>query len=113
MLDEMKNQNMIEQLSTILWEIADGCTKQYCCATTIYLLSLLSKEYNIVIDRAVGAPGHGKDVVDGLNAVDKAFLKKAIMGNKNPEQVQTSKDMLAHEMSGCSCVSFAETCHKL
>ena len=73
---------MIEQVSSILWEETDGCAKQYHCATAIYLLSLISKTYNIVIDRAVGAPGHGKDVVDGLNAVIKAFLKKAMMRNK-------------------------------
>eukprot|EP00957_Ditylum_brightwellii_P074234 5640681-Ditylum_brightwellii.AAC.1 len=33
-------------------------------------------KFNIVIDHAVEAPGHGKDVVDGLNAIDKAHLNK-------------------------------------
>ena len=28
-----------------------------------------------MIDRALSAPGHGKGVVDGLNAVDKRFLR--------------------------------------
>jgi hypothetical protein len=28
----------------------------------------------VTIDRAVGAPGHGKDIVDGLNAVGKRYL---------------------------------------
>eukprot|EP00957_Ditylum_brightwellii_P190783 14524120-Ditylum_brightwellii.AAC.1 len=51
-------------------EETDGCAKQYRCASAINLLSTLSMKYNIVINRAVGAPGYGKDVVDGLNAVD-------------------------------------------
>ena len=40
----------------------------------MYLLSLISVRYNIVIYGTVGALGHGKDIVDGLNAIDKSFL---------------------------------------
>mgnify|MGYP003340820577 CR=1 FL=1 len=40
---------------------------------------MLALKFDIVIDCAVGAPGHGKDVVDGLNAVDKRFLRTAMM----------------------------------
>ena len=29
----------------------------------------LSKKYQIVLDRAVDTPGHGKDEMDGFNAV--------------------------------------------
>eukprot|EP00957_Ditylum_brightwellii_P154433 11751932-Ditylum_brightwellii.AAC.1 len=54
-------------------EETDGCAKQYRCASVINLLSILSINHNIVIDRAVGAPGQEKDVFDGLNAVDKSF----------------------------------------
>ena len=35
---------------------------------------MLSHAYSILIDFCVGAPGQGKDVVDGLNATDKRFL---------------------------------------
>ena len=35
--------------------------------------------FQIIIDRAVGAPGHGKDLVDALNAVDKRFLKTVMI----------------------------------
>ena len=35
---------------------------------------MLSHAYNILIYFGVGAPGQGKDVVDGLNATDKTFL---------------------------------------
>ena len=37
---------------------------------------MLATKYHMTINRAIGAPGHGKDVVDALNAVDKEFLKK-------------------------------------
>eukprot|EP00957_Ditylum_brightwellii_P078478 5967207-Ditylum_brightwellii.AAC.1 len=64
---------MIEQEPTTMWEETDGCGKQYMGATVIYLLSLISVRFNIVVDRAVGAPGHGRDIVDGLNATDNFF----------------------------------------
>ena len=52
----------------------DGCAKQYGSATALYLLSLIAVSYRVVYDRAIGAPGHGKDEVDGLNAIDKCFI---------------------------------------
>ena len=36
-------------------------------------MSVMSQTYSIIIDRGISAPGHGKEVVDGLNDVDKAL----------------------------------------
>ena len=57
-----------------IWYNTSGCADQYRCVTELYLLSMLSHKYNIVIYPGVGAPGNGKYVVDGLNATDKMFL---------------------------------------
>ena len=40
---------------------------QYRCDTAIYLLSILAHYFQIVIDWEMGAPGHGKYAIDGLN----------------------------------------------
>eukprot|EP00957_Ditylum_brightwellii_P112676 8589324-Ditylum_brightwellii.AAC.1 len=64
-------KKLIQQNQSTILEETDGCAKQYRCASAINVLIMLSMKYNIVIDRAVGAPGRGKDVADGLNAVDK------------------------------------------
>eukprot|EP00957_Ditylum_brightwellii_P106177 8100153-Ditylum_brightwellii.AAC.1 len=53
-------------------------------------------KFNIVIDHAFGAPDHGKDVVDRLNAVDKAYLNKVMLRVYNPGSKHTAKDMMAH-----------------
>ena len=37
-------------------------------------MSVMSQCYSIIIDRGISAPEHGKDVVDGLNAVDKRYI---------------------------------------
>ena len=54
-----------------MWDQTDVCAKQYMCLIAYYLMSYLSKSYQIVLDRYVDTPSHGKDVVDGFNDVQK------------------------------------------
>ena len=37
-------------------------------------MSVTSQTYSIMIDRGISAPGHGKEVIDGLNVVDKRYI---------------------------------------
>ena len=64
---------LLDDMSTI-WENNYGCEEQYRCKTALYLLSMLEHAYNIIIGRGVGAPGHGREFVDGLNSTDKRFI---------------------------------------
>ena len=57
---------------------------------------MLSHAYNITIDCSIGAPGHGKNVVDGLNAVDKNNLFKLMSRIKVPEAEQGEMFFAAH-----------------
>ena len=75
LIDLLFKKKLISEGSTLYCN-TDGASKQYRCANALCYLSLLSTKYNIKIERAIGAPGHGKDLVDGLNAVDKHYLKK-------------------------------------
>ena len=58
-----------------VWEDTDGYAKQYKCALSTYLMTVLSSSYCIIMDWAVNAPGHGNNIVDGINATDKLYLK--------------------------------------
>ena len=60
---------------TTLWEDTDGCDNQYRCDLAIYLMTVLPYPYGIIMDEAINAPGHGNNVVDGLNATDIIYLK--------------------------------------
>ena len=60
-------------LSTI-WENTDGCAEQYRCATALYIMSVFSQRHSIIFDQYISATGHGKEVVDGLNAIDKHYM---------------------------------------
>ena len=37
-------------------------------------MSVMSQCYSVIIDRCISAPGHGKEVVNGLNVVDKRYI---------------------------------------
>ena len=60
-------------MSTI-WENTDSCAEQYICASELYLTSVMSQCYSVIIDRGISAPGHGKEVVNRLNAVHMRYI---------------------------------------
>lgn len=97
---------------TIIFDNTDGCAKQYRCWNAIYLLSLLASIHSVVVDRAIKAPGHGKDIVDGLNATDKRYLRELMLNVKAPED-DREKRMNATTMSEADLESFAEECARL
>ena len=37
----------------IMWDQADGCSKQYMCSIAYYLMSFISKSYQIFLERVV------------------------------------------------------------
>ena len=63
-----------------LHEDTDGCAEQYRSATSLYMLSKLAFENDLVYCRAIDAEGHGKKSIDGLSGNDKADLDKALRG---------------------------------
>ena len=70
---------------------------------------MLSTKYNISIDRAIGAPGHGKDLVYGLNAVDKHYLKKNMRITKKPDEISLDiKKINVHTVFNKETISIAK-----
>ena len=97
-----------------MWDQKDWCAKQYRCSIAYYLMSYLSKSYQIVLDRAVDTTGHGKDVVDGFNAVQKRYLANFMIMCSTPEKYNIdSKSMHVEAMTDKGEVSFAEECKRL
>ena len=56
-------------------------------------------KYNVVIDRSVSAPGHGKSIIDGLNAVDKHYLRKVMCMSGSMYSDNSHRRMHAHSMT--------------
>ena len=112
MLNELKKGNKLKPKCTI-WGSTDGCCKQYRCGASLYFLSLLSSNFNINIDKMIGSPGHGKDIVDATNACDKRFLKEKMNMIGTPEVDDNIKRMNAHAMIWNKKSSWVVTCKKL
>ena len=53
-------------MSTV-WEDTNGYAIQYKCNLDIYLMTM---------SRAINAPDHGNNVVDGINTTEKRYLKE-------------------------------------
>ena len=84
-----------------LFGTTDGCAKQYKSSTAVYFLSALAVKYNIVVDRAISASGHGKSLVDAMNGIDKNTITK-----KTAREVQHAEDALKEESKHLKVQSF-------
>ena len=62
-------------ISTV-WDDTAGFVKKYRYALDIYLMTVLSSSYEIIMYLSLNAPGHVINVVGELNATDKRYLKE-------------------------------------
>ena len=77
-------------------------------------MSYLSNSYQIVLDRAVDTPGHGKYVVDGFNAVHKRYLATSLRMRSTPKKDKIyNKRMRVEAMTEKGEVSFSKECNGL
>ena len=74
----LKEKTILTTSLSKIWGNNDGCAKQYRFASAMYLMSVMSQFYSIIIDLGISAPRHGKEVVYGLNAIDKRYIYKLI-----------------------------------
>ena len=69
-------KRFIDQVLATVADHTDSCTNQYPWASTVYILYCIALEFIIIINRAVGASGNGKDVVDGIIYGKNGFSNK-------------------------------------
>ena len=65
---------LVSGMSTV-WEYTDVCSKQYRCAFSIYLITVLSYSYVIILYLAINSPVRGNNAVCGINSMCKCYLK--------------------------------------
>ena len=94
-------------MSTI-WENTDGCAEQYRCATALYLMSVLSQCHSIIFYRVIIAPGHGKEVVDVINAIGKHYMYQLMSTVQLPGSKIFVKYSLMHSCTQKKCVSLVK-----
>ena len=68
----------------------------------------MSQCYSVIIDIGISAPGHGKEVVFGLNAVDKNYIYELMSNVKLPGSNIFDSQMKMHTGNQNSDVSLAK-----
>ena len=71
-------------------------------------MSVISKTYSLIIYRGISAPAHGKEVVDGLNAVDKRYIYQLISKVQLPGSVRLDSHIKMHTGTEKEDVSLAQ-----
>ena len=74
LIELLKERKVLESSLSTIWENTDDCAEQYICTTALYLMSVMLQCYSVIIDYGISAPGHGREVIDGLNAIDKRYI---------------------------------------
>ena len=92
----LKEKNVSTTSLSTIWGNTDGCAKQYICASALYLISVMSQCCSVIIDRGISAPGHVKEVVGGLNDVDKHYIHKLMSNFKFPVSVRFDSQIKMH-----------------
>ena len=87
---------MLKISLSIIWENTDGFAEQYRCASALYLMSVISQTYSLIIDWGISAPGHGKEVVDGLNDVDKLYIYQLVSKVQLPGSIRFDSQIKIH-----------------
>ena len=57
---------------------------------------VMSQCYSIIIYQGISAPGHGKEVADGLNAVDKRYIYQLMSDFQLPGSNRFDSQMKIH-----------------
>ena len=60
----------------IIYNTTDGCSKQYRCANSMWMFSILAFTLIVIIDILNNAPGSGIIKIDGINRSDKTYLRQ-------------------------------------
>ena len=59
-------------------------------------MSVMSQTYSIITDRGISAPGHGKEVVDGLNSANKRYIYQFMSKVQLPGLVRFDSQIKIH-----------------
>ena len=70
-------------------------------------MSIMSQCYSIIIDRFISAPGHGKEVLHGINAIDKCYIYQLMSTVKLPGSNRFDSQIQMHTVNQKYDVSLA------
>ena len=97
-------KTIMSSLSTMR-ENTDGCAEQYRYATALYIMSVLSQGHSIIFNWGISEPGYVKEVIDGLNAIDKRFMYQLMSNVQLTGSKTFEKYILTHSFTQIKDIS--------
>ena len=91
-----------------IWGNTNGCAEQYRRVSALYLMSVMSQCYCIIFDRGISAPGHGKELDDGINTVNKRYINQFMCTVQLPGSVRFDSQIKMHTGTEKEDVSLAK-----
>ena len=70
-------------------------------------MSVISQTYSLIIDRGISTPGNGKEVVDGINAVDRRYIYQLMSKVQLPGSIIFDSQIKIHTGTENKDVSLA------
>ena len=112
MIKLQKEIKVLTSLFNKIWENNDGCEEQYRCASALYLISFMLQCYSIKIDCGISAPVHDKDVVGGLNNINKGYIYQLMSNVQLPRSKTIDSHILIHYSTKNNDVSLVKESQK-
>ena len=95
-IEMLEEQKLLTSTLSTIWEDTDGCADQYRCASALFLMSVLSQYFSLIIDRGISAPGHSKDVVGGIHDIVKSYIYQLMSNVQLPESKKFYSHIIMH-----------------
>ena len=71
-------------------------------------MSVVSQRHSIIIDWGISETGHGKDLVDGLNDIDKQYMYQLMSNFQLPGSRIFDSQIIMHSCTPKNDVSLAK-----
>ena len=79
-----------------IWKNTDGCADQYRCATELWCISVLSQCHSIIFGQGISEPKHGREVIDGINAIGRRYMYQLMSTVQIPGLKIFEKQIIMH-----------------
>ena len=76
LLNKSTELGLIFDWKKTVWEDTVGYAKQFRRDSEIYLMTVLSDIFGMIIDSEINVPSHANNVVDDINDTGKSYLKE-------------------------------------
>ena len=89
-----------------------SCADQYRCASALYLMSYMSQCYSVIIYHCISAPVYGKEVIDGLNTINKRYIYQLMSNVRLPGSKLFDSQILIYSWTQNNDVSLSKYVQK-